>query len=137
MSDQDELCPDQRLGADRVIDGLRSCGCGREGCDRMECITCGCSDCKWPGACYGKCRECGGAARANRLPMANGEPFLRQDGRPYMDSYCSQECQDICLLRAEDAGLVVSFSDVTLERANELLNTAGLALVGVGPVVVS
>ena len=52
-----------------------------------------------------------------------------------MDSYCSQECQDICWKRAEDAGLVVGFSDVSLERANQILNTAGLGLVGVGPVV--
>lgn len=117
--------------------GMRPCGCGQEGCDRLECVTCTMSDCKWPGACYGKCRECGGAARPNRLPMVDGSVFMRDDGRPYMDSYCSDECQAICWQRAEDAGLVVNLSDVSLERANELLNTAGLALAGIGPVVSS
>lgn len=114
--------------------GLRRCYCDDPNCQRMECVVCGMSDCKWPGECYGRCRRCGAGTEPNRL----GGPMERSDGRGlWMEMYCSKACQDICWAEAEAAGLVINLSDVTPERANELFNTMGLQLEGVGKVVSS
>jgi adhesin HecA-like repeat protein len=67
--------------------------------------------------------------------MHDGSVFMRADGLgPWMDMFCSQVCQDGWEKRGREAGNIISLSDLTLERANELLNTAGLAIAGVGKV---
>lgn len=118
--------------------GMRPCGCGREGCDRRECIVCSLSDCKWPGQCRGKCRECGvGIATEPSGPIdatvPNPHIWCSDPSCSGPHSFCSIACHDVDDKRAMDAGLIVSLSDLTLEQTNQLLNTAGLAVEGVGP----
>lgn len=118
------------------MDGLRACGCGRDGCDRTECVVCGSGECKWPGDCYGKCSECGS-------PTAVSDHFgrsqlQRADGRgPWMEMHCSTVCSDAMTARGLAEGRIVSLSDLTPERVNELFQGSGLRLEGVGPVVAS
>lgn len=48
--------------------------------------------------------------------------------------HCSQACSDAQWSEWEAKGQTVNFSDITPERANELLITIGLKLEGVGKV---
>jgi predicted ATP-dependent serine protease len=100
-------------------EGLKLCECG---CGLQICRTCGVSDCKWPGACAGKCAECGAPARASSHPEQIPN-----------DMYCSDACSKVSWDRAEAEGRVVHMADISLEQQNELLKTMGLELAGVGP----
>lgn len=118
------------------MSGRVPCRCGDSECDRMECPVCGCSDCKWPSECYGKCSECG--APTKPMSIGGSEPLDRSDGLGlWMFVHCSQSCADADRARAESEGRIIKVSDVTPERFNELLNTAGLKLAKTGKVTLS
>jgi hypothetical protein len=98
--------------------------CGINGCDAEVCITCKAHDCKWPGACKGRCAECGGPN-----PNANGH-----GGDPKLPPSCN--CSDACNKASWDRGIangtIVSLSDLTPEQVNEEFGKIGLGLEGVG-----
>ena len=52
---------------------------------------------------------------------------------PYRGMHCSKACEKAFWDRGIADGSIRSFSDMTLEQANEELKTIGLALEGVGP----
>lgn len=107
--------------ANEAPDGMVRCQCALD-CDYWMCVTCGCGGCKWPGACRGKCAECGGPARPCGLPNSEG----------MFDSFCSDECMTTHWNRAESEGRVVAVGDISPEQFNEMLNRSGLALEGIG-----
>lgn len=104
-------------------DGLMKCNCSDPNCPLMICVTCWCPDCKWPGECKGKCRECGGPARPLDLAPHLEDAF---------DCYCGDECTKIAWDRGIADGTIVSLSDLTPEQVNAEFNKIGLALEGVG-----
>lgn len=123
-ADRDRGCDCGAPGMPCANVGKVPCGCG---CSDWMCGTCGSFDCKWPGACRGKCRECGGRARPSALPNSDG----------LFDCYCSDECARVDEERARAEGRIVDVADLTPERLNALLNGAGLQLAGVGKVTPS
>jgi hypothetical protein len=101
---------------------LVPCYCGHEGCDRVECSTCGCGDCKRPGRCVGRCAECGEPSR-----LSSGF----QDSFVTFDCFCTLTCAETFYRTSDDT--VVDVRDLTAEQLNDLLKPAGLQLAGVGP----
>lgn len=119
-----------------AMSGMVACDCGRANCDRMMCPICKCSDCKWPSACYGRCRRCGIPTQPSNS-LGTGA-LQRSDGLGlWMEMFCSGACCDADEAVARAEGRIIDLSEVTPERANELFKSAGLYLVGVGEVVPS
>lgn len=95
------------------------------------------TDCKAPGACYSLCQECG---KLHDIPSGAGSglpPLYKDDGRMWMALYCSDACSAASTARAKAEGRIIELSDVTPERASELLGAIGLTLEGVGKVQLS
>lgn len=106
--------------------GSVACACG---CGEHVCSTCDGFSCKWPGACAGKCRECGGGPVIELvIPHPNGTTVHVSIGL----SFCSAPCYQADHDRAVAEGRIVSVSDITAEQLNELFKKNGLQLVGVG-----
>lgn len=99
--------------------GLMPCGCSNEDCPIIVCVTCRCSDCKWPGECKGRCAEC-------------GEPLPEQDPKSPPSMHCSEACGKAYWDRGIADGTIIAVSDLTPEQLNEMFNQVGLALEGVG-----
>lgn len=116
------VCDFIQLADSPVIGKLCKC---HDDCDYVMCVTCGCGDCKWPGACKGKCRECGAPARPSGLPNSEGLDLY--------DCYCSEECSKIAWDRGRADGTIVTMDEVTPEQLNQAFKNSGLELVGVGP----
>lgn len=114
-----------QLDADLYARGLRTCGCSDPACDLIVCIQCGASDCKWPGKCDGKCAECG-----TKIPT-KAEYWAGDTSSP-PSSTCSSACSEALWQRYVADGTAVSLSDLTPEQINEMFQTMGLQLEGVG-----
>jgi len=85
------------------------------------CCVCASTECKWPGACYGRCQWCGEPTEPARL-LRSGEAIPRDDGLgPLRKMHCSRVCGDAYRRDGEARGLVIHLSDVTPERADEIL----------------
>lgn len=100
-------------------DGMLPCRCADD-CDGRYCAVCWDYSCEYPGACWGRCRECGDPARPHAILTH------------HFDLYCSDKCSKEFWDRCIQEGSILATSELTPEQLNRLLNTAGLGISGVG-----